>query len=1476
MKRLFKKMLASLLVAAMVLTAAPLSGFVGLKLNLDWLNFDWLDFNTKSSALDSSGSCGENVTYIFDRRTGLLTISGTGKMENYSRSSSPFYNDNSIKSVVITKGVTSIGDYAFYYCTGLTSVTIPNSVTSIGNYAFRDCGAGLTSITIPNSVTSIGNYAFEYCESLTSITIPNSVTSIGNYAFRDCTGLTSITIPNSVTSISDGAFYYCTGLTSITIPNSVTSISDDAFRDCTGLTSVTIPNSVTSIGSRAFYNCTGLTSVTIPNSVTSIGSDAFCYSTGLTNITIPNSVTSIGSSAFYYCTGLTSITVDKDNKNYCNDEYGVLYNKSKTQLIQYPVGNRRKTFNIPNSVTSIGEYAFSYCTGLTNITIPSRVTSIGNWAFCGCTGLTNITIPNSVTSIGNWAFCGCTGLTSITIPNSVTSISDGAFYYCTGLTSITIPNSVTSIGDSAFYYCTSLTNITIPSSVTSIGDSAFSYCTGLTNITIPNSVTSIGSRAFYYCTGLTNITIPNSVMSIGYQAFYECTGLTGVTIPNSVTSIGGYAFSYCTGLTSITIPNSVTSIGEYAFYGCSILKDVYYTGTEEQWNKITIGLDNEYLTCATIHFNPPDSGDEPNATADGMRIIANNTTLAYYKGDTIILAVSNLENGVESCPERLSVKVSDSDIISVSSIYTYSSLPSVLPKIDEFKNCRLIVIKANKCGSAAVSITNSETGENRVILFVISSDDIETIRVNKCTKKEYKCGYVTDYYYGCNEGIWTADLEYTSTAGGYYFSMNCYNENYCNAVVEVFDSKGKIINVEQIDKFEQLTKSIYNTIKAGYIVVSDLATGDYLSFRSDSTAKCTKISNLFVPQDGFIRITKDVSVSGTCAVINAFDYIFSAYSLVKDGSDLITGIKGYSAQEVKDKMAKVTLDTLKKLILSEEYLKISEKFQKKIINKATKSFTPDMINGLFSNLMVDCDDLLKDAGLSLDGLVKTAFGTGVGIAEGVLEKCMGPYGYVLQGMFLIQDVCDIVYEVCDLAKGIKGGTKFGFASPAKGSPCGVLQGQDVSVDTKGNVPNDTFLETFKILKGDTYLIETTTGELLNDYVLYEIALISDGKEVQPNGKVTVYIDSPYEEAVVARINSNGKYELILSSRMENGMVVFDVEHFCEFVIFEAKNDSVNSVSINNIELNYKSSAKLNPVIKADSGVKYTTEYKSSNPKVATVDENGNVYGVNCGNTIITCTVTDEYGNVVSDTCLVTVNSVPSSNNVTLSMALVSETDSNVTIAINLENGGFNAIDGQIYYSEKYRLDRISSSSKLSDFLTENYDDSDCRTNKNNGRFAFASSPIYDITGNFLLYKFTKLSKDKVLANDFSLVITNCDTVNGIITPAVINRINTNSGSVKSVSINNIEMNYKSSAKLNPVINADNGVDYTIEYKSSNTKVVSVDKNGNVYGGKKGNATITCTVTDEFGNSVSDTCTVNVKYSGLQWVIVILLFGWIWY
>ncbi len=304
----------------------------------------------------TSGDCGENVQWTLEN--GVLTISGTGRMCNYANTGeAAWYSQNSsIKTVVIEDGVTSVGDFAFYYIPNLTSVTIPNSVTSIGQYAFANCG--MAELVIPDSVTSIGKGAFTYCRSLTRITLSKSIKAIADGTFSSCGSLSGITIPNSVTTIGFNAFGFCYSLSEITIPESVKTIENSAFQGCNGLRSVTIPESVTSLGDGVFSICSSLVSIAIPDTVKTIGE-------GL----------------FRECTSLSAV-------------------------------------KIPLGMISIGEETFIGCTSLTSITIPEHITSIGRLAFAGCTSLTSITLPNSVTSIDYRAFYRCTNLKDLTICNS--------------------------------------------------------------------------------------------------------------------------------------------------------------------------------------------------------------------------------------------------------------------------------------------------------------------------------------------------------------------------------------------------------------------------------------------------------------------------------------------------------------------------------------------------------------------------------------------------------------------------------------------------------------------------------------------------------------------------------------------------------------------------------------------------------------------------------------------------------------------------------------------------------------------------------------------------------------------------------------------------------------------------------------------------------------------------------------------------
>ena len=643
---------------------------------------------------DDSGSCGTNVTYSYVESTHTLTISGSGAMADYEYSSQLPWRSyaNAITTVVIEDGVTSIGNYAFYCCSGLTSVTIPASVTSIGDYAFFEC-TGLTTVTFDGTPTlvSIGGSAF-WGSGLTTVTIPASVTSIGNNAFQNCGSLATMTVAgeNKVYDSRNGCNAIIekntntliAGCNNSTIPAGVTSIGDEAFNCCSGLTSVTIPAGVTSIGNYAFNCCSGLTSVTIPASVTSIGNYAFDCCSGLTSVTIPASVTSIGEGVFEYCKNLATITVEDGNtvynsRNGCN----AIIETSSNKLI---AGCKNTT--IPASVTSIGNYAFSGCSGLTSVEIPTNVTSIGDNAFLECNGLTSISIPSSVTSIGNDAFQGCSNLTTVTIPSSVTSIGEGAFAGCSNLVSV-IVNATTppTLGEYAFeenyddddnakdrkIYVpkasvesyksdwSAYTNDIIRFTTEESGSYGTDVTWKLTGIPDNYTLTISGTGAMVDYSkssdrpwtddaneikdakGIKTVVIGNGVTSIGGYAFSYCSGLTSVTIPASVTSIGNYAFSGCSGLTSIEIPSNVTSIGQSAFNRCSGLTSVTIPA-----GVTSIG-DYVFNDCSNLATITVETSNTVYNSRNGCNAIietSSNKLIAGCKNTTIPASVTSIGN----------------------------------------------------------------------------------------------------------------------------------------------------------------------------------------------------------------------------------------------------------------------------------------------------------------------------------------------------------------------------------------------------------------------------------------------------------------------------------------------------------------------------------------------------------------------------------------------------------------------------------------------------------------------------------------------------------------------------------------------------------------------------------------------------------------------------------------------------------------
>ena len=700
MKKPIKKCFAILLVITLTLTAAPLSGFVGL--------------GEEILTIASAATSGDYRYTVFDDDTAKITkYIGSGgnvvipdTLDGYTVTRigyEAFQNCDALTTVEIGNSVTTIDIRAFAYCNSLYTIKIPDSVITIGAQAFYGSDV-LTTVEIGNSVITIGDRAFDWCNALTMITVsaenpkfssdaygvlfdknkttliqyplgnsrtkytvPDSVTTIGDSAFYDCDALVTVNLGNNVTTIGNSAFSSCNALATIDIPDSVTTIGDEAFAYCYALPTVSIPDSVTTIGASAFSDCGALTTVKIGNGVTTIRDNAFRDCAALTTIEIPDSVARIGSSAFYD-TAYYNDSANWENevlyignhlikaKSSIADSYAI---RLGTRTIADSAFYKRyylKTIKIPDSVTTIGWGAFSDCVSLTTIEIPDSVTSIANYAFANTAYSKNsANWENEVLYIGNHLIDVKSITGSYSIRRGTKTIADCAFQFCDSLTTIEIPGSVTTIGVYAFDDCDSLTTIEIPGSVTTIGVYAFDDCDALTSITVAEQNPNYSSDEYgvlydkakttliQYSIGnsRTEYIISDSVTTIGFSAFSDCNALTTIEISDSVTTIGNGAFSDCSALTTIEIPDSVTIIGDNAFYDCDALTTI------EIPNSVTTIGDWAFDWCnalTTVYFIGTE--EQWNAmhigSAGNSRLINADIIFNYKPDDTDLPADENL------------------------------------------------------------------------------------------------------------------------------------------------------------------------------------------------------------------------------------------------------------------------------------------------------------------------------------------------------------------------------------------------------------------------------------------------------------------------------------------------------------------------------------------------------------------------------------------------------------------------------------------------------------------------------------------------------------------------------------------------------------------------------------------------------------------------------------------------------------------
>lgn len=634
-----------------------------------------------------------NLEAINVDENNLYYTSDNGVLFNKDKSELVAYPaEKSDTSYTVPESVTYIQAQAFYGCTNLTSVSLTDNIYDMGSSVFSGC-TNLTEVVLSENLSWIQGSTFSNCTSLKSVKIPSDVDTIYSSAFSGCASLESITIPKSVDLIEQYAFYDCNSLKDIYYFGTETQwnkidIEENSAGDGNGAlknatihynktaepftynlnndgksvvivkcdqtaSEVTIPSKiddlpVTVIDNGAFMSCSNLTNITVPESVEEIRYSAFANCENLESVTIPKSVKFIGADAFYKCEKLTTIDIDEDNENY-SFENGVLFDKDKTVLIQCVALNADTSYTVPSSVERINHYAFPLYVTTESITIPKSVKEISIDAFSF----------NDLKSI------------NVDSDNENYSSEDGVLFNKNKTTLLSYPAKKEG------------TNYSIPSSVEYIGASAFEE-SGAVNVTMSDNVKRIGKHAFSACGKLESIKLSENVDRIENGLFAECIGLKSIDIPNKVKLIEKRAFEGCTNLNNVTTGKNVNTIENGAFVDCTSLTDVYYAGTENEWNKIAIGR-NASLTNATIHYN----GIPTDMTMTTVEVTKTENDTSYdfdisaqmKYGDCYVYAAMYDENGVMIGIDRVPLSMKDDTKIS-------------LDKKDNAKNVNIFVLSS--------------------------------------------------------------------------------------------------------------------------------------------------------------------------------------------------------------------------------------------------------------------------------------------------------------------------------------------------------------------------------------------------------------------------------------------------------------------------------------------------------------------------------------------------------------------------------------------------------------------------------------------------------------------------------------------------------------------------------------------------------------------------------------------------------------
>lgn len=1572
-----KRILAAVMVAVMVLTAAPLSGFVGLELP---------DFGALFSMKAEAEEMTEYVDGVFKYSVsnGGAIITGTVYEADFIKT---YFGSIEIPSVIGGYPVVEIGHLAFKDFELATALTIPYGVKKIAQGAFYNW-KHLRVLELPDSITYIDDMAFGNCSALEILHLPSNLVSLQAGAFKSTGNLKEVVVPKS---LIESSFDMCvvgigmgtvspfsdSGLTRITFETGRKEIPLGLFNNCNKLTEVYIPDSVEIIGQAAFRDCYSLEKVTGMKNIREICELAFSNCSSLKDVPFLSNLEKLGSGAFYNASSLDEFCVPQSLTD-CGIHYSVIGVGMKSRIgpfensglieVSFEEGTdsvpdcifkgcrRLQTVEIPDNITKIGVASFWECDALLKISGMKNVQEIGDLAFCDCSSLTRIQLPVSLSFLGAGSFAKTISLQTITIPNtldevntyySYVGIGSGKLYAFdeSGLTavffqaglksipdyllsnnsnlkSVDIPKSIKDVGEGAFENCDFLSDvyyygsegdwtsviiddnnialstatihyldmevteeteyvegiftyiiedgavtiigcdksasgyIAIPSTirgykVNKIGANAFSDCYDITSIDMPDSVTTIEDGAFLNCTNMTSIKFSNSLEEIPRRAFFNCGKLKEAYIPDSVKTIGNDAFVYCGSLKVLSLGDNLVNIGMSAFsdcdslvtveigiglekvaigafYSCDSLSDVYYAGSRVQWENISFRDLNSDLLNATIHYGSV-GPDVPPAE------------------DIITGKLAFATGSAWSGTEDYTYKYSDSFFNYDSSKYHHD------------------LALMSMCLEASACVPDGAWKKDASGKMVRSGDDYSGKYPANAETLLNNIGFETWKPYGYNVQpgydtvactIASKNISDTDTViavavrgAGYEaewggnFNMGKSSVNH-----EGFNKAKKGV-LEYIEEFvNEYGNTFGENVKfwiVGYSRGAATANLVAAEFNKGVPSTYEKTKALSVTKDNIYCYTFETPQNTTDKNANssAYNNIFSIVNPIDPVPKVAPSSEGFNFRRYG-----VTY-----------YLPAAETVSNYNGKNGIKSQMSSVHRDIYG---VDYkeDFVFSEIKISLLGDVSIKENKSIGqmtfmnnlidiVATETLEDRENYY-YNYQG------------AIQDLMAMFMGGYKTPDA--------------DALID-----------EIVKVFKDYWDNKDFISWHPINDLKKELATVISENTEVS--------YDDAYDflgevDSLLLTVLNHPNYAYTTSQIGKSlfypheGNVLVGWMAYLENLPVETRNKLLNtSLKYRTVKVNcpvdvnvYDSNGNLVASIVNEEVIlvegAYLSTYIDENGQKCIVmpfDEEYRIEVTAREDCAVTCSVTETDGETLQDEKVVNYYDLQVNKDETITCtAENADADGDEVreclYPITDENGDVVSPDEEMF-GDEIETFNVTVQSNIEGIYPIGGGE------YNKGEFAQVTAVsvhgyVFDgwYCGDTLVtkeneYRFCVL-EDVDLKAVYSEIL---------VEPEI-------KGKVHSVSINDISMSYKDSATITPTIKVDSGVKYTVSYSSSNTGVASVDENGNVSTGKTGSATITVTVTDEYGNTVSDTCNVEVKYTWWQWIIVIVLFGWIWY